>query len=65
MNKLNGTAIKYVNAILLNDENSSDEELVSLFVEELKISKELSEKIVSFRDKALLDITFDINEFEL
>ena len=54
---------KYINAILLNDESSTDEELVNLFIQELSISKELSEKIVSHRNQALLDfINFDIRE---
>ena len=60
---LNKTDIKYINAILLNDESSTDDELINLFMGELKINKELSKKIVSYRNNALIDFKFNIKSF--
>lgn len=39
----------YVETILANDENSTDEELIELFMRELKITKVKADKIVSKR----------------
>ena len=61
--KLNEDDLKYINAILLNDENSTDNELIKLFCDELKINQKLSLKIVSFRNNALININFDIRDF--
>ena len=55
--------IAWINQILVNDEVSSDSEIVSMFVKELDITKEQAEKILSYRTTALLDgMTFDIAE---
>ncbi len=61
-NKLTQEDFNYINAILLNDENSTDKELINLFMEELIISKGLSFKIVGFRNEALINLNFDIKE---
>ena len=61
--KLNEDDLKYINAILLNDENSTDNELIKLFCDELKINQDLSLKIVSLRNNALININFDIRDF--
>jgi len=45
---------------MCNDEYSSDEELINLFKIELNISEELAKRIVSFRNKAFVEIDFDI-----
>lgn len=51
---------RWINAVLLNDEYSSDEELAAIFQKELVVSKELADKIVSFRTRALCDMCFDV-----
>lgn len=61
--KLKNKDIIYINQILLNDEVSTNEELINLFIQELGISKDLSEHILSFRDNALTDLTFNIGDF--
>ncbi len=54
---------RYINAVMCNDEVSTDEELFNWFEEELNISKELAIKIVSFRHEALREIFFDIQDY--
>ena len=44
---------EYTEAVLTNDEASTDEELVELFMTELQISQERAQKIVSKRDHFL------------
>ncbi len=60
--KLTQEDFNYINAILLNNENGTDKEMINLFIEELNISKALSFKIVGFRDEALINLNFDIRE---
>lgn len=61
--QLNEEDLKFINSTLLNDENSTDEQLIKLFQEELKISLEASKRIVSFRNDALINfLDFDIKE---
>lgn len=55
--------LRYINAVMCNDEYSTNEELSSWFEEELDISKELAMKIVSFRHEALREIFFDIQDY--
>lgn len=50
----------YINCTMRNNEVSSDKELIDLFMEELKVSKALAKKIVSFRAKAWVEMDFDI-----
>jgi hypothetical protein len=53
--------IAWINQILVNDEVSSDIELVALFAAELGISQEQAAHITSYRTTALLDgMSFDI-----
>ncbi len=61
--QLTNEDLRYVNAVLCNDESSTDEELVTLFEEELDISKALAETIVSFRERAFFEIRFDIHYY--
>ncbi len=46
-------AEKYIKSVLTNDEDSTDEELVKLFMDELQISREVSESIVNKRSEYL------------
>lgn len=55
--------INFINGVLLNDESSTDEEMINYFIKELSISKKLSEEIVSYRNNALLDLNFDILDY--
>lgn len=53
--------INFINAELLNDENSTDEEIKQHFIKELNISENLADEIISHRGEALLNfINFDI-----
>ncbi|HEY0087406.1 MAG TPA: hypothetical protein VGB37_01105 [Candidatus Lokiarchaeia archaeon] len=64
MNKLKQIDIKFINSILLNDEVSTDKELIKHFIKELGVNKELSKEVVSHRDEALLNpFDFDISEY--
>ena len=54
---------RYINAVMCNDQASTDEELWNWFEKELKISKELAIHIVSFRNEALREIFFDIQDY--
>ena len=53
----------YINAVLMNDEYSSDEEMIDWFQKKLDISKELAERMVSFRVTARHDLFFDIEDY--
>lgn len=44
---------QFIDAILCNDEVSTDEELVEHFMQELNIQKDEAEKIVAKRDEKL------------
>ena len=61
--KLTQEDFSYINAVMCNDEVSTDEELFNWFEKELNISKELAITIVSFRDTALREIFFDIQDY--
>lgn len=54
---------RYINAIMCNNEYSTNEELVDLFKEELAISEKLALQIVSYRDRALVELDFDIEYY--
>ena len=54
---------RYINAIMCNDEYSSDAELFDCFEKELDISRELAKTIVAFRNEAFVKIDFDIQDY--
>ena len=55
---------QWINQILVNDEASSDKEIVSMFINELKISQEQAESLVSHRAAAFLKpMLFDITDY--
>ena len=53
----------FINAVMSNDEVSTDEELIAHFKKELDIRGKLAGEIVSFRDKALNELDFSIEYY--
>lgn len=53
----------FINAILCNDEVSTNEETIAHFKKELDISGTLAGRIVSFRGNALNELDFDIQDY--
>ncbi len=49
-----------INATLHNDENSTDEELILYFMEELGLSRRQAEMAVGQRDKCLIDMFYEV-----
>jgi len=53
--------INFINACLLNDENSTNEEMKKHFIKELNITQSLADRIISHRQTALLNLNFDFD----
>ena len=60
---MNRNDIIWLNDILTNSENSSDTELINLFISELNISRATAKQIIKYRDTALISFNFDITEY--
>jgi len=53
--KITAETRKWINAVLQNDEASTDEEIVQQFISEGNLTEEMARKIVAQREKCLQD----------
>ena len=58
--KITAETKKWINAVLQNDEASTDEELVNWFIEEGKLTEGMAYKAVFQRQKCLLDPHYSV-----
>ena len=58
--KITAETKKWINAVLQNDEASTDEEIVQQFISEGKLKEEVARKAVSQRGKCLRDPYYSV-----
>ena len=58
--KITAETKKWINAVLQNDEASTDEEIVQQFISEGKLTEEMARKAVSQRGKCLRDPYYSV-----
>ncbi len=56
--------IEWVEAVLCNDDNSSDEELTNFFMIEGGLDRETISLIIAQRQKALVDMNFSLTNLK-
>ena len=58
--KITAETKRWINAVLQNDEASTDDELVEQFISEGKLTVEMAYKVVSQREKCLRDPYYSV-----